>query len=260
MLRVVRDRSASSAYLDAMRQRLFSVGPLAQRHMPFTLPVKGQAPVQVGKVVAFGKNYEDHRQEMTGAMGSGAPNDLRPPEEPVMFLKPSTCLVRDGGRIVIPQGVTNVMWETELAVVVGDTMRDVREEDAMRHVLGYAAFLDMTARDLQAAAKQAGLPWALSKSIDTFGPVSDVVPAAQAPAWDKLELRLLVNGEERQRSPTGVMIHSVPKLLAYASRYLTLERGDLVATGTPAGVGAVKSGDVLEAEIVGQARVRVTVA
>ena len=219
--------------------------------MPFTLPVKGQAPVTVGKVVAFGKNYEDHRREMAGAMGSGAANDLRPPEEPVMFLKPSTCLVRDGGRIVIPQGVTNVMWETELAVVIGETMRDV---------LGYGAFLDMTARDLQAAAKQAGLPWALSKSMDTFGPVSDIVPAAQAPAWDKMELRLLVNGEERQRSPTGVMIHSVPKLLAYASRFLTLERGDLVATGTPAGVGAVKSGDVLEAEIVGHARVRVTVA
>lgn len=227
--------------------------------MPFMLPVKGQSPVTVGKVVAFGKNYEDHRAEMRGALGSGAANDLRPPEEPVMFLKASTCLVRDGGRIVIEPGVTNVMWETELAVVVGETMRHVSEADAMRHVLGYAAFIDVTARDLQAAAKKAGLPWSLSKSMDTFGPVSDVVPANVAPAWDKLELRLLVNGEERQRSPTSLMIHSVPKLLAYASRFMTLERGDLVATGTPAGVGAMKSGDVLEAEIVGHARVRVTV-
>lgn len=223
------------------------------------LPMRGQAPVAVGKVVAFGKNYEDHRKEMAGALGSGAINDLRPPEEPVLFLKPSTCLVRDGGRIVIPPGVTNVMWETELAVVVGGTMRRVSEADAMRHVLGYAVFLDMTARDLQATAKKTGLPWALSKSMDTFGPVSDAVPATSTPAWDKMELRLLVNGEERQRSTTGAMIHSVPKLLAYASRFMTLERGDLVATGTPAGVGAVKSGDVLEAELVGHARVRVTV-
>jgi acylpyruvate hydrolase len=127
-------------------------------------------------------------------------------------------------------------------------------------VLGYAAFLDMTARDLQAAAKRAGLPWTLSKSMDTFGPVSRVVPASHAPAWDKMELRLLVNGEERQRSSTAAMIHPVPKILAHASRFMTLERGDLVATGTPAGVGAVKSGDTLEAEIVGVARVRVTVA
>jgi len=227
--------------------------------MPFTLPVRGQSPVAVGKVLCIGKNYEDHRREMAGALGSGAPNDARPPDEPVMFLKPSTCLVRDGGRIVVPAGVANVMWEAELAVVIGETTRNVSEADAMRHVLGYAAFLDMTARDLQAAAKKAGLPWALSKSMDGFGPVSDVAPAGAAPAWDKMELRLLVNGEERQRSPASAMIHSVPKILAYASRFMTLERGDLVATGTPAGVGAVKSGDVLEAEIVGLARVRVTV-
>lgn len=228
--------------------------------MPFHLAVRGGAPLLAGKIVAFGKNYEDHRKEMAGALGSGAAGDQKAPEEPVMFLKPSSCLLADGGVMRFPPGVTNVHWETELAVVIGATLKDASEEEAMRAVLGYAVFLDMTARDLQAAAKKGGLPWALSKSMDGFGPISEVVPASATPGWDKLELRLLVNGEERQRSGTGAMIHSVPKLLAWTSRFMTLEKGDIVATGTPAGVGATKSGDVLEAELVGLARVRARVA
>jgi 2-keto-4-pentenoate hydratase/2-oxohepta-3-ene-1,7-dioic acid hydratase in catechol pathway len=228
--------------------------------MPFALRVRGGPSLPAGKIVAFGKNYEEHRREMAGAMGSGAPGDARAPEEPVLFLKPSTCLLADGGTLRIPDGVANVHWETELAVIVGAPMTSgIDEAEALRRVLGYAVFLDMTARDLQAAAKRAGLPWALSKGMDGFGPISDVVRAADAPPWDKMELRLLVNGEERQRAPTGAMIHSVPKLLRYASRHMTLEPGDIVATGTPAGGGACKPGDVLEAELVGLARVRVTV-
>ncbi|HWH08497.1 MAG TPA: fumarylacetoacetate hydrolase family protein, partial [Candidatus Thermoplasmatota archaeon] len=118
--------------------------------MPFPLRVRGGASLPAGKVVAVAKNYEDHRKEMAGAMGSGAAGDQRPPEAPVVFLKPSTSLLADGGTLRLPPGVANVHWETELAVVVGSTMKDVPEADALRHVLGYAAFLDMTARDLQA--------------------------------------------------------------------------------------------------------------
>ena len=129
----------------------------------------------------------------------------------------------------------------------------------MRAVLGYAVFLDMTARDLQAEAKRQGLPWTLSKSIDTFGPVSEVVPAASCPPWDKIELRLAVNGEVRQQGRAGDMVHAVPKLLAYVSRYVTLEPGDIVATGTPAGVGPCKPGDRLEASLVGLVDLRVRV-
>ena len=227
--------------------------------MPFHLSVRGGERVPAGKIVAVAKNYEDHRKEMAGILGSGAAGDRRPPEDPVVFLKPTTCLVGDGGAIRIPPGVANVHWETELAVVVGETMRSVPEADALRHVLGYAVFLDMTARDLQAEAKRQGMPWALSKGIDTFGPISEVVPAAQAPAWDKIELKLLVNGQVRQQGPTAAMVHSVPRLLAYVSRFMTLERGDVLATGTPAGVGAVAPGDVLEASLEGVARLRVRV-
>lgn len=227
--------------------------------MPFLLQVRGGAPIPAGKVVAVAKNYEDHRREMAGAMGSGAAGDQRPPEDPVVFLKPSTCLVGDGGAIRIPKGVANVHWETELAVVIGREARGVSEADALRYVLGYAVFLDMTARDLQAEAKRAGMPWALSKGIDTFGPISEVVPAAQAPEWSKMRLKLVVNGEARQDGPTGAMIHSVPRIISHVSRFMTLEPGDVIATGTPAGVGACKPGDVLEASLDGLVALRVRV-
>jgi 2-keto-4-pentenoate hydratase/2-oxohepta-3-ene-1,7-dioic acid hydratase in catechol pathway len=216
--------------------------------------------VAAGKIVAVAKNYEDHRREMTGTIGSGAAGDQRPPNEPVVFLKPASCLVHDGGRVLIPPGVANVHWETELAVVVGSALhRAASEAEAMRAVLGYAVFLDMTARDLQAEAKRNGLPWTLSKGMDTFGPISEVVPAAQAPAWDTLELELRVNGEVRQKGATRDMIHGVPKILRHVSRFMTLEPGDVIATGTPAGVAACKPGDVLEAALTGVAKLRVTV-
>lgn len=227
--------------------------------MTFQLAVRGRAPIPAGKIVAVAKNYEEHRREMAGAMGSGAAGDAKPPGDPVLFLKPASCLVADGGAIRIPSGVANVHWETELAVVVGGRLARASEEEAMRAVLGYAVFLDMTARDLQAEAKRQGLPWTLSKGIDTFGPVSEVVPASACPAWDKIELRLLVNGELRQQARAGEMVHAVPKLLAYVSRFITLEPGDLVATGTPAGVGACKPGDRLEASLVGLVDLRVRV-
>jgi len=216
--------------------------------------------VPAGKIVAVAKNYEDHRKEMAGR--EGGPGETRvgvPQTPPQVFLKPASCLLADGGILRIPPGVTNVQWETELAVIIGDTINQATEEEAMGRVLGYAVFLDMTARDLQAEAKRAGMPWSLSKGMDGFGPISDVVIATQAPPWDKMELRLLVNGEVRQRSLTSAMIHSVPRVLAHVSRFMTLERGDIVATGTPAGVGPVKKGDTLEAELLGQSRVRVTV-
>lgn len=234
--------------------------------MPFQLAVRGRAPVAAGKIVAVAKNYEDHRREMAATQGSGAgwgsgaPGDVTPPADPVVFLKPSTCLVGDGGAIVLPKGVANVHWETELAVVIGARLKDATEEEAMRAVLGYAVFLDMTARDLQAEAKRTGMPWTLGKGMDTFGPISEVVPAGECPAWDKLTLKLLVNGEVKQDGRAGDMIHAVPKLLAYVSHYMTLEPGDILATGTPAGVGACKPGDVLEASLPGLVSLRVRVS
>lgn len=227
--------------------------------MPFDLRVRDGEPLRAGKVVCVAKNYEEHRREMAGPAGSGAAGDLAPPEDPVIFLKPSTSLLHDGATLRIPAGVSNVHWETELAVVVGREMRAVSERAAMGGVLGYAVFLDMTARDLQAQAKKTGMPWTLSKAMDGFGPISEVVPAANVRDWRDLELRLLVNGEPRQKGRCGEMLHAVPRLLSFVSRHMTLEPGDILATGTPAGVGAVQPGDLLRAELVGHAKVEVRI-
>jgi 2-keto-4-pentenoate hydratase/2-oxohepta-3-ene-1,7-dioic acid hydratase in catechol pathway len=227
--------------------------------MPFQLAVRGRAPIPAGKIVAIAKNYEDHRREMKGAIGSGAAGDMTPPGDPVVFLKPTSCLLADGGVIRIPHGVTNVHWETELAVVLGASLHQASQEQAIRAILGYAVFLDMTARDLQAEAKRSGMPWMLSKGIDTFGPISEVIPAKECPSWDKLVLKLVVNGETRQDGKCADMIHSVPKILAHVSRFMTLEPGDIIATGTPAGVGPCKPGDVLEASLPGVVSLRVRV-
>lgn len=193
----------------------------------------------VGKIIGIGQNYARHAAEMKST----------PPREPMLFLKPSTAIVRGGDDVVIPETSSDVHHEVELVVVIGRTARNVSEEDALSHVAGYAVGLDMTARDLQAKAKAAGHPWAVAKGFDTFAPVGTVVPASEVPDPQQLHLELRVNGEPRQSGSTSDMIFPVRTLVAYCSRIFTLEPGDLVYTGTPEGVGPVRRGDVLEARI-----------
>ncbi len=204
----------------------------------------------VGKIVCVGRNYADHVEEM------GDP-DLG---EPVVFLKPSTAIVHDGGAIRIPEGVGEVHHEVELAAVVGETCTDVTPEEAMERVAGWCVLLDMTAREMQRAAKEAKASWDLSKGMDTFAPISDAAPSDAVP--DPRDLRLICrnNGNVVQDAETKLMLQGPGELMAYVSRYMTLERGDIVATGTPEGVGPVQPGDVVEAEIptVGSLRVSVT--
>lgn len=232
--------------------------PVVGRSVPRAIDVPGLGRTTVGKIVAIAKNYEDHRREMAGAMGSGAPGDRAPPEDPVLFLKPATSLVADGGAIELAPGVANVHHELELAAVIGREARRVPAERALAHVAGYGVALDMTARDLQAAAKKAGLPWTLSKSMDGFCPLSAFAPATGIDPQD-VELALDVNGVARQRGSTRDMIHPVAAIVAHASRYMTLEPGDVILTGTPAGVAAVKPGDRLDARAGAFARLRVDV-
>jgi 2-keto-4-pentenoate hydratase/2-oxohepta-3-ene-1,7-dioic acid hydratase in catechol pathway len=142
-----------------------------------------------------------------------------------------------------------VQHEVELAVLVGSRLRRASPDAASQAVAGYAAFLDITARDLQAAAKKAGQPWTLAKGIDTFAPCGAFAPAREVPEPDRLELALAVNGTVRQKGRTSDMIHGIGALLSHASRYMTLEAGDVLATGTPAGVGPIRAGDVLEATV-----------
>lgn len=205
--------------------------------------------LRVGKILAVGRNYQEHIAEMA------APAD----SQPVFFLKPGTAIVHDGGTVRIPEGLGQAHHEVELVVVIGKEGRAIPVAAALDHVLGFAVGLDMTLRDLQAEAKKRGEPWALSKGFDASAPVSLVAPRDEVGDAGDLRITLDVSGERRQAASTSQMIHKVPDLVSRASALMTLEPGDLLFTGTPAGVGPVVPGDVLEARIekVGTLTVRV---
>ena len=153
----------------------------------------------------------------------------------MFFLKPATSLLLGGGEILLPPESNRVEVETELAAILGREGRAVTESEAMGHVAGYAVFFDITARDLQAAARKEGSPWTASKGFDTFAPVSEPVHAGRVGDPHHLSIRLRVNGIVRQDSNTEEMVFGIPRLIADASRIMTLEAGDILATGTPRG-------------------------
>jgi len=217
--------------------------------MARTISLDGER-IAVSKILCVARNYADHAKEM------GTPV----PEEPIFFLKPPSALLPGGGTILLPPESRRVEVETELAVVVGREGRDVPPEEAMGLVAGYAVFLDITARDLQARARREGSPWTASKGFDTFAPVSPAVRASSVRDPHGLPIRLRVNGILRQSSNTDQMVFRIPQLLAAASRIMTLDPGDLLATGTPSGVWPLAAGDVLEAEIPGVGSLHCTVA
>jgi 2-keto-4-pentenoate hydratase/2-oxohepta-3-ene-1,7-dioic acid hydratase in catechol pathway len=169
------------------------------------------------------------------------------PEEPVIFLKPASALVGHGGKIVLPPQSQDVHHELELVVAIGQGGKNITVSDALNHVDSYGIGLDMTARDLQAKAKESGLPWSVSKGFDTFAPLGRLVPARGIPDPQALTLELRVNGELRQVANTKDMIFSIAYLIAYSSTIFTLLPGDLIFSGTPEGVAAVKDGDLLVA-------------
>jgi len=192
----------------------------------------------VGKIVCIGWNYRSHIKELESKL----------PEVPTVFLKPSSCMVKDGEPIVIPEGVTNVQHEVELAVIFGKRAKNVSEDEALSYVSHIAVFNDVSARDMQKASRLRGDSWDLSKGIDTFGPMSEPIPYDGRDLQD-LELTLTVNGETRQEGNTRDMIFPVATLISYVSKYMALEAGDILITGTPEGVSEIRRGDVVRAEI-----------
>jgi 2-keto-4-pentenoate hydratase/2-oxohepta-3-ene-1,7-dioic acid hydratase in catechol pathway len=195
--------------------------------------------VRVGKILCLVGNYRKHVDEMGGKIS----------KELTYFLKPATSLVGEAGRIILPQETEEVHHEIELGVVVGDRIKNATSDEARSKILGYCIFLDITARDIQARAKKSGRPWSIAKGFDTFAPVSRVMPADKVGDPGNLEMVLKVNGETRQSSSTRFMERKVHEILSEISRVMTLEKGDLVATGTPEGVGLIKPGDEVEAYI-----------
>lgn len=206
--------------------------------------------LRVGKVLCVGRNYADHVLEM------GAPRG----RAPVLFLKPSTAILQDGGVVRLPEDAGEVHHEVELVVAIGKCGKDIPAADAPEHVLGFGVGLDLTLRDIQTEAKKRGEPWFVSKGFDGSAPVSRLAPADEVGDGSGLAITLDVNGERRQQAGTSQMLFPVAELIAQASRAVTLERGDLLFTGTPAGVGPIRPGDRLEAEIERVGSLTVTVA
>jgi 2-keto-4-pentenoate hydratase/2-oxohepta-3-ene-1,7-dioic acid hydratase in catechol pathway len=192
-----------------------------------------------GKIVCVGRNYSEHAKELGNAV----------PKEPLLFLKPPSSVIRDGETIVMPPQSNQVEFEGEIGVVIGLTLSHASATDAARAIRGICALNDVTARDLQKSDGQ----WTRAKGFDTFCAIG---PESPAPA-DLRTLMVLtrVNGVERQRGAAGDMVFSIPDLLSYISGIMTLEPGDVVATGTPAGVGKLAAGDVVEIEIPGFSKV-----
>jgi 2-keto-4-pentenoate hydratase/2-oxohepta-3-ene-1,7-dioic acid hydratase in catechol pathway len=187
------------------------------------------------KILCIGRNYADHAKELG--------NDV--PAEPLVFLKPPSALIADGEAIVLPKASQRVDYEGELCVVVGQRCKAVAEADAMGVIGGYTILNDVTARDLQKTDGQ----WTRAKGFDTFAPCGPVIVKDLDPT--DLELKTLLNGQVVQHGRTSQLIFPIPRLIAYLSRIMTLEPGDLISTGTPAGVGPMKAGDVVEVWIEG---------
>lgn len=207
--------------------------------------VRVLAPVQPSKIVCVGRNYAAHAKELGNAL----------PSEPLLFLKPPSALLAHEGEIVLPPESPRVEHEAEIGVVIGARLRRVSEEAAARAIFGVTCVNDVTARDLQKKEVQ----FTRAKGFDTFCPVGPWIET-ELRDWDELVVTGRVNGAVRQQAKAGLMVTSIPKLVAFMSNAMTLEPGDLISTGTPEGVGPLLAGDTVDIEVsgVGVLRNRVT--
>ena len=220
---------------------------------PVLVPVAGGGSWPVRRVYCVGRNYEEHAKEM-GFTGR---------EPPFFFLKPADAIVfvpaGETGEIPYPSGTSNFHFEIELVAAIGIGGSDIKAADAMKHVWGYAVGLDMTRRDLQGEMKKQGRPWEIGKAFDASAPIGPIVPAAQAGDASNAAIELRVNGTVRQTSQTSKLIWNIAETIEHLSAYWRLEPGDLIFTGTPEGVGAVKSGDLMEGSVAGVGSLKVRV-
>jgi fumarylpyruvate hydrolase len=216
-----------------------------------TIPIVGGGAFPARRIYCVGRNYAEHMREM-----GDDPNR----DEPFFFTKPADALLTNGADMPYPPMTSELHHEMEMVVAIGTGGANIEESKALDHIWGYAAGLDMTRRDLQNAAKKKGRPWDMGKGFDHSAPIGDLVPAAKIghPARGLIELK--VNGEVRQTSDLGMMIWNVAETVAYLSRFVRLEPGDLIFTGTPENVAAVQKGDLLEGVVEGVGTVRTRIA
>jgi fumarylpyruvate hydrolase len=224
----------------------FVIAPPPQAYVP----VAGGGRFPVRRIYCVGRNYAEHAREM-----GHDPNA----EPPFFFSKPADALVIEGADTPYPSETANYHHEIELVAAIGTAGRNIAVADAIGHVWGYAVGIDMTRRDLQAWAKKGAKPWEIAKGFDRSAPIGTMVPAASVPQPLSGRIELTVNGEARQSADLSDMTWDLPHVIAELSRYFELRPGDLIFTGTPAGVGAVVAGDRLEGSIAGIGTVSTTI-
>lgn len=205
-----------------------------------TVKIKNEKfEIPLGKIVCVGRNYAEHARELG--------NEI--PEKPVVFLKPSTAVIFSGGKIIYPSFSHEMHYETELVLLIDKTIKDASLEDSSDAIIAYGVGLDMTLRDIQSELKKKGHPWTIAKGFDTSAVLSDFILKEEYDLTLDEEILLTVNGEVKQKDKLSLMLFKPVEILQYVSTLMTLEKGDLIFTGTPKGVGKVERGDVLKAEI-----------
>jgi 2-keto-4-pentenoate hydratase/2-oxohepta-3-ene-1,7-dioic acid hydratase in catechol pathway len=194
------------------------------------------------KILCVGRNYAKHIEELKNAV----------PDEPVIFFKPDTAVVRNNRDFYYPEYSKEIHYECELVLRFGKEGKYISEEFARTYIDGVGLGIDFTARDLQDKAKANGLPWALAKGFNDSAPVSDFLPVDDFPDFQSIQFTCHINGEERQNGNSSHMLWPVASLIAYVSQFVTFKKGDMLFTGTPAGVGEVKVGDHVEGFLEGK--------
>jgi len=197
--------------------------------------------VQVRNIFCIGRNYAAHIAELGN----------RPEEDPVVFIKPTSSLHTPGTPIVLPPHSSDVHYEAELVLLIGKAGKNIPEEKALKHIAGYGLGLDLTARDLQAKAKQGGLPWAVAKGFDCAATVTQFVPAENIEQPHMLEFQMHLNGQLKQHGDVRKMLFPIPYIVRYLSEVFSLQEGDLVFTGTPEGVGRLTNQDHVRLDLPG---------
>lgn len=194
----------------------------------------------ISTLFCIGRNYAEHAKELNNPV----------PELPVVFTKPINTVIYDGGEILIPSSLTqDVHHEVEMVVAIGKYGKNIPVDEAMNYVLGYGVGIDVTARDVQSVLKSKAHPWTLAKGMDTFAPIGNFIDKESVENPGNLDIVLKINGEVRQKGTTSDMIFSISALISFLSQYCALNKGDLIFTGTPAGVGKLNHGDIITADL-----------
>jgi len=206
--------------------------------------------IQIGKVVCVGRNYADHAKEMGNEV---------PTEFPIVFMKTATCMINSGENVIHPDYSENLHHEVELVLLIGEKVKNANNEEAENAIMGYAVGLDMTLRDIQFKCKEKGEPWTFAKIFDTSGVLTEFVLKSDYKLNGSERIHLSVNNEVKQESSVGMMLFNPIETIKNISSRMTLEKGDLIFTGTPAGVSRVIRGDKLSGGIENIGKIEATI-